>query len=73
MPRSRAAGNQVFKLIGTAGFHKTAGELRFQMLNPTGAANDKTIVEGDINGDGRADFQIELTGLIGLTKADFLL
>jgi serralysin len=35
--------------------------------------NDKTIVAGDINGDGVADFQIELAGLKNLAAADFLL
>jgi hypothetical protein len=38
-----------------------------------GTAHDKTIISGDINGDGRADFQIELTGLKTLTGADFIL
>ncbi len=31
------------------------------------------MVEGDINGDKVADFQIELTGLKALTKGDFIL
>jgi hypothetical protein len=35
--------------------------------------SDKTIIAGDINGDGVADFQIELTGLKTLTAADFVL
>jgi hypothetical protein len=29
------------------------------------------IVEGDINGDGRADFQIEVHNVTKLFKADF--
>lgn len=41
--------------------------------NHAGTTNDKTIVEGDVNGDGRADFQIELTGLLHLIKGDFTL
>jgi hypothetical protein len=32
-----------------------------------------TLVEGDVNGDGKADFQIELSGLHTLTGADFIL
>jgi serralysin len=32
-----------------------------------------TLIEGDINGDAIADFQIELTGLKTLTAADFIL
>jgi serralysin len=31
------------------------------------------IVEGDVNGDGRADFQIELDGLNTISRADFFL
>ena len=40
---------------------------------PAGTANDKTIIYGDINGDARADFQIELTGLKTITASDFIL
>jgi Ca2+-binding RTX toxin-like protein len=36
------------------------------------AANNRTIVQGDVNGDGIADFQIELTGQHNLTASDFL-
>ena len=71
--KTAVAGNQAFKFIGTQAFHKVAGELHFIKQNPAGTANDKTIVEGHVTGDGRADFQIELKGLIGLTSADFLL
>jgi len=67
------AGNQAFKWIGGAKFHHSKGELHFIRQNVAGTANDKTIVEGDINGDGRADFQIELTGLVALNKLDFIL
>ena len=38
------------------------------------AQKHATIVQGDINGDRVADFQIELTGLkLGLAATDFLL
>jgi Ca2+-binding RTX toxin-like protein len=55
-----------FDLIGTAEFSGVAGELR-QFDAP-----NRTIIEADIDGDGIADFQIELftAGLI-LTEADF--
>ena len=33
----------------------------------------KTIVEGDIDGNKHADFQIELTGKLTLAKGDFIL
>ena len=69
----RAAGNQRFAFIGTAPFHHKAGELHYAKENHSGTANDKTIVSGDVNGDGKADFQIELTGLKTLTAGDFIL
>ncbi|WP_210213311.1 hypothetical protein, partial [Sinorhizobium medicae] len=50
-----------------------AGELIYKTFNPAGTADDKTVVYGDLNGDGRADFQIELSGLKSLTAGDFLL
>jgi hypothetical protein len=67
------AGNQKFHWIGGSDFHHLKGELHFDKVNRPGTASDKTIVAGDVNGDGRADFQIELTGLIHLTKGDFVL
>ncbi|MEZ5926132.1 MAG: hypothetical protein R3D57_17315 [Hyphomicrobiaceae bacterium] len=70
---TKAGGNQAFTFIGTQKFHKVAGELHYVKINAAGTANDKTIVEGDTNGDGRADFQIELTGLKTLSAADFVL
>ncbi len=52
-----------FKFLegANAAFHKVAGELHFV------TAAGKTIIEGDVTGDGKADFQIELKGDIGLT------
>ena len=70
---TKSGGNQAFKFIGSKAFHKVAGELHYLKQNPSGTGNDKTIIEGDVNGDGRADFQIELTGLKTLTAADFIL
>jgi Ca2+-binding RTX toxin-like protein len=62
------AGDQAFAFIGTAAFSNVAGQLRYDTTDPT-----KTIVMGDVNGDGAADFQIELTGALTLTSADFVL
>ena len=70
---TKAAGNQAFKFISTQSFHKVAGELHYSQSNLAGTANDKTIISGDVNGDGKADFTIELTGLKGLTAGDFIL
>ncbi|MGL4320516.1 MAG: M10 family metallopeptidase C-terminal domain-containing protein [Paracoccaceae bacterium] len=68
-----STGNAAFDFIGSAGFHRIAGELRFLKQDVSGTANDKTFISGDVNGDGTADFQIELRGLINLSATDFLL
>ena len=70
-----AAGNAAFSFLATKGtaFTGAAGELRWLQDNRPGAANDKTIIEGDTNGNRVADFQIQLTGLKTLTAADFVL
>jgi Ca2+-binding RTX toxin-like protein len=62
-----AAGNQAFAFIGSAAFTNVAGQLRFA------ASGSDTIVAGDVNGDGVADFNIQLTGLIALVAGDFSL
>ncbi|MBF0677798.1 MAG: M10 family metallopeptidase C-terminal domain-containing protein [Devosia sp.] len=49
-------------------FSKTAGELAWH----TDAANNRTIIQGDTNGDGRHDFEIELKGLVSLKASDFV-
>jgi Ca2+-binding RTX toxin-like protein len=71
--RSGVSGNQAFTYIGQRGFTGSAGQLHIVLQNFAGTANDKTIVEGDLNGDRVADFQIQLTGLHSLTAADFVL
>ena len=70
-----AAGSTAFKFLAAKGaaFTGVKGQLHWFQQNPAGTANDKTIVEGDINGDKVADFQIELTGLKILTAGDFIL
>src|SRR4029077_17538771 len=61
---NHAGGNQAFTWIGLGNFHNHhPGELGYRQYNFSGTAHDKTIIYGDINGDARADFQIELTGL----------
>ncbi len=70
-----AAGNAAFKFqaLKGAAFTGVKGQLHWLQINAAGTANDRTIVEGDINGDKHADFQIELTGLKTLTAGDFIL
>lgn len=61
------AGDQAFSFIGAAAFGGVAGQLRFS----TGGGS--TVVRGDVDGDGAADFAITLSGPINLQQADFLL
>jgi len=63
------AGNEddAFDFIGKAKFHETEGELRFT------AGKKFTVIEADIDGDGLADFQIELDGRHSLSAKDFML
>ncbi|MDB5536677.1 MAG: hypothetical protein JWP26_1619 [Devosia sp.] len=64
------AGNQDFSFIAAndGSFTKTAGELAWH----TDAATGQTIVQGDIDGDGIHDFEIELKGLLNLKASDFI-
>lgn len=64
---SKTVANDKFTFIGTQGFHKVAGELNYTVAN--GAA----LVSGDVNGDGIADFTIQLLQVTNLTSSDFLL
>ncbi len=61
------AGNQAFTFVGAAAFTGKAGELRADTL---GGA---TVVQGDVNGDGNADFEILFTGVAGMAADDFVL
>lgn len=59
-----------FSFIGDAAFGRVAGQLRFVQVDGT---HDYTLVQGDLNGDGRADFEIEVAGLHRFGAEDFLL
>ncbi len=58
---------QDFNFIADAAFSNTAGELRYEQID------GNTIVMADRDGDGMADFEIELTGLVDMVVTDFLL
>ncbi|MBR0556564.1 hypothetical protein J5J10_12825 [Ciceribacter sp. L1K23] len=64
---TKASGNQAFTFIGKSAFSHDAGELRYKF------SGSSTIVEGDVNGDGKADFAILLSTKIDLVKGDFIL
>ena len=61
------SGNQVFHFIGQQGFHHQEGELRYKVTA------SGVVAQGDVNGDGHADFSIQLDGLTALSKGDFIL
>jgi serralysin len=62
------AGDQAFSFIGGAAFTHAAAQLR-----QAGDGLGNTIVMGDIEGDGLADFHILLKGAYTLTGSDFVL
>ena len=68
-PISILAGNQAFTFLALKGaaFTGVAGQLHYV------ASGANTIVEGDVNGDKVADFQIQLDGTKTLTAPDFVL
>jgi Ca2+-binding RTX toxin-like protein len=61
------ANDQAFAFIGNAAFSHTAGELQAK------AFGANTLVSGDVDGNGRADFHILLSGAVALQATDFLL
>lgn len=56
-----AAGS--FSFIGDAGFSNSAGELRFA----------GGVLQGDVDGDGTADFEIKVKDVDSLQNSDFIL
>ena len=61
-------GNQAFAFLGSDEFTGTRGELRFIRNSPS-----DLLVQGDIDGDGTADFQFLVAGVSALLASDFLL
>jgi Ca2+-binding RTX toxin-like protein len=61
-------GNQAFTFIGNVAFGNVAGQLRY-LANGSGGVN----VEGDIDGNGAADFSFIIDNIFNLTATDFIL
>jgi Ca2+-binding RTX toxin-like protein len=62
-------GNQVFSWLGNRAFSGQAGQLRyFNVAAPSGI-----VVQGDVNGDRVADFEISLLGVSSLVTSQVLL
>lgn len=67
--RSTVPNNQAFTFIGRAAFSDRAGELR-----ATSAVDGVIQVQGDLDGNGRADFFLTLLDMSGSLRAsDFIL
>ena len=66
---ARKGGNQTFKFVAGARFHHNEKSGLLHFVDKEGFV----IVEGDTNGDGRPDFQIEVHGAAALAKLDFIL
>lgn len=64
---TKSGGDQSFHFINGQDFHQKAGELRFEK------SGGNTHILGDVDGDGKADFAIDLTGAINLHATDFAL
>jgi hypothetical protein len=64
---SLVSTNQAFTFIGTSAFSNVAGQLRYE------TSAGVTTIFGDVNGDGLADLQIQLSGSIPLVASDFVL
>jgi Ca2+-binding RTX toxin-like protein len=60
------SGNQAFSFIGSAAFSGVAGQLRYSVFG------NVCLVDGDVNGDSVADFQIAVAGTNFMTGTDFL-
>lgn len=56
-----------FAYIGGAGFHHVAGELRVEVQA------SRTIIAADIDGDGKADFEIAVKPATAVLDTDFML
>ncbi len=59
--------------FGGKAFDGRAGEIIAKRIDKSGTANDSTQVMIDLDGDGKADMTIALSGLKPLTASDFIL
>ncbi len=63
-----AVGNQSFDFIDTDPFSRIGGgEVRYRVSGNT------TVIQGDTNGDGTADFTINVSGIVDFLRGDFIL
>jgi serralysin len=65
---SSTGGYDQFKFLAAAAFSGAAGELNYFYNSSTGV----TTLQGDTNGDGVADFAIDLTGNVSISLVDLI-
>ena len=65
--RDAKDAKKAFAFIGTAAFSNVAGQLRYE------TSGGVTTISGDVNGDGIADLQIQVSGSLALVASDFVL
>ena len=68
-------GDQKFTLDekGAADTAVKMGHIGWYQVDKSGSDNDRTILQFNVNGDDAIEMQIELKGLVELTKSDFIL
>jgi len=64
---STKTGDQAFAFIGTAAFGGQAGQVRLVV------AGSDCLLQGDVNGDGVADFEIQVAGVVSVAVNDLVL
>ncbi|MBX7457183.1 hypothetical protein K3152_02890 [Qipengyuania sp. 1NDH17] len=64
----KGGADDAFTFIANEAFSGVAGQLRFYV-----DGQNQTVIEGDVDGDGLADFSISLGGVLDLTAGDFVL
>jgi serralysin len=67
------SGNQAFAFIGDTAFSGAAGELRYELGTALDGVSAITVVSGDVDGDGLADFEVQIMGHVALAAGDFIL
>ena len=70
---ARHSGNQGFRFLGATSFTGSAGEFVTYEEIINAGTETVTVIAGDTDGDGVADFEIELRGSIALSADDFIL
>jgi len=63
---STLAGDQAFSFIGTAAFGNQAGQLRY------GVSGTTSSLSGDVDGNGVADFMLQLSAVTSLVGGDIM-